>query len=182
MVSSELYRKIFDELFDLYYEKLTVFVYSFVNDKEVGKDIVNDLFLNLWNNREKLDPERSLKSYLFTIARNRALDYLKHRQVMESNVKYLIKEYEDPGTDWKEVERQVELVREKLAELSGKQREVIVKCCVEGKMYREVAEELNISENTVKTHLTRALKFMREELREDFILLFVLGKQSNIIS
>ena len=49
-------RKGFDTLFELYYGELTYFVYSFVNDKEVAKDLVHDLFLNLWQNRRQIDP------------------------------------------------------------------------------------------------------------------------------
>lgn len=182
MEKKRLQQGVFDELFELYYDKLSVFVYSYINDAEAARDIVNDLFLNLWKDRTHLNPERSVKSYLYTIARNRALDYLKHRRVVEKNIRNIIDEYENSGTDWQEIEQQIELVRRKLDQLSGKQREVIVKCCVEGKMYKEVALELNISENTVKTHLTRALKFMREELRDNFILLFTFRTRFKTLS
>lgn len=70
-------------------------------------------------------------------------------------------------------EASVAKLREKLGELPDKQREVVVKCFMEGKMYKEVAGELGISLNTVKTHLQRALKFLRDELQDDFILLFM---------
>ena len=65
-------------------------------------------------------------------------------------------------------------VEEKLALLPDKQREVFLKCLVEEKKYQEVADELDVSINTIKKHMSRALKFLRDELQDESILLFVL--------
>lgn len=75
-------------------------------------------------------------------------------------------------------ERRLQRLEEKLELLSEKQREVLVKCVVEGRKYKEVAEEMDISLNTVKTHITRALKFLRDELQDDLVLLFMLGNKA----
>ena len=172
MSKNQFDRKQFDELFQLYYKDLSGFIYSLVSDKEVTRDLVHDLFFNLWKNRETLDPERSVKSYLFTMARNHALNYLKHQRVVALNTWNVVEEYQSLNEGREDMEQRLEQVRKRMAELPDRQREVVVKCCVEGKMYREIAQELNISENTVKTHLLRAMKFLREGLREDFILFF----------
>lgn len=169
-----LSKQVFDELFELYYQELTGFVFSFVNDREVARDLVHDLFLNLWKRQIAPDPQKSIKTYLFTIARNQAFNYLKHQQVIALNERGIVEEYGFAQDEPEEIELRLECVRKKLNELPEKQHEVVIKCCVEGKMYREVAAELEISENTVKTHLMRAMKFLREELREDFILLLFL--------
>ena len=68
-------------------------------------------------------------------------------------------------------------VEEKLALLPEKQREVFLKCVVEEKKYQEVADELDVSINTIKKHMTRALKFLRGELQDETVLLFVLKKK-----
>ena len=81
---------------------------------------------------------------------------------------------EAANEDLNDYENRLARLEEKLALLSDKQREVLVKCVVEGKKYKEVAEELNITLNTVKTHITRALKFLREELQDDLVMLFIL--------
>ena len=176
MRTNGLPQKEFDRLFELYYQALTGFVYSFVNDSEVARDLVHDLFLNVWKKRAQLDPQKSVKTYLFTMARNQALNYLKHQQVIALNERGLIEEYGYGQEEPEDLERRLEQVRKKLAELPSKQHDVVIKCCVEGKMYRQAAAELGISENTVKTHLMRAMKFLREELREDFILLLLIRK------
>ena len=170
-------RKGFDTLFELYYGELTYFVYSFVNDKEVAKDLVHDLFLNLWQNRRQIDPSLSVKSYLFRIARNYAFNYLKHLKVIATNERDVIETYELAGQDTEELESRLERVRRLFEKLPEKQKEVVFKCCIEGKLYPETAQEMQISENTVKTHLLRAMKFFRQELRGDIILLFMLVKR-----
>lgn len=174
MEISRLDRKLFDEMFGLYYKDLTYFVCSFVNDREVARDLVHDLFFTLWRNRSSIDSSRSVKSYLFSMAHNQALNYLKHQRVIATNERGVVDEYKGYETNTEELEQRLARVRRRLQELPDKQREVVIKCCVEGKMYREVAAELNISENTVKTHLMRGMKFLREGLREDLILIFVL--------
>ena len=166
----------FEELFGLHFSNLAGFVYNYVRDEEVAKDIVHDVFLTLWNNRRRLNPEYPVKSYLFTMAQNSALNYLRHLRVVEVNERMVGEVLEAAAEELEDYERRLVRLEEKLSLLSEKQREVLVKCVVEGKKYKDVAEELDISVNTVKTHITRALKFLREELKDDLILLFILGK------
>ena len=70
--------KSFEDLFNQYFEDLMRFVYGYVGNEEVARDIVHDVFLTFWNHREHLDFSWSLKSYLFTLSRNYALNYPLH--------------------------------------------------------------------------------------------------------
>lgn len=160
--------------FDLYYQGLISFVYSLIRDEEVAKDIVNDVFLTLWDRRKVLNPEKSVKSYLFTIAKNHALNYIKHQAVVKQYEQYQRCELNPEEQEWDEYESKLERVKVVFDSLPEKQQEVVRKCCVEGKKYKDVAFELNISVSTVKTHLLRAMKFLRRELKQEFILLFFL--------
>ena len=160
-----LEHKAFVELFDLHYGNLVGFVYGYVRDEEVAKDIVHDnTFLTFWNNRKRLDLSYSAKSYLFTLAQNYALNYLRHLRVVEVN-------------ELAEYDERYARVEEKLAQLPDKQREVFLKCVVEEKKYQEVADELDVSINTIKKHMSRALKFLRDELQGESILLFILSNR-----
>lgn len=170
-------KKDFEELFNHWFNDLMGFVCSYVRDEEVARDLVHDVFMTIWRNRNCLDFSRSLKSYLFTLARNYALNYIRHQKVVAGNeeglIQYIIKSEEELD----DYDLTVERLKTKLDELPQKQREVLTRCFVDGKMYKEVAEELDISLNTVKTHVKRALKFLRDELQEDFVLLILLKKQ-----
>ena len=171
MANELLDTKIFEDLFELHFTKLMGFVFNYVRDEEVAKDIVHDAFLTLWSNRKRLNPVYPVKSYLFTLAQNCALNYLRHLRVVTGNEQTVTELLEAANEELDDYEKRLVRLEEKLAQLPEKQREVLVKCVVEGKKYKEVAEELDITVNTVKTHITRALKFLRDELQEDLIML-----------
>lgn len=161
----------FEDLFKSYFQDLMRFVCSYVNDKEVAKDIVHDVFFALLRNKKRLDVSYSMKSYLFTLARNYALNYLKHLRVIAMNEREVSDLLENAGEELGVYEERLNRLNEKLAELPEKQREVLMKCFVEGRKYKDVADEMEISVNSLKTHISRGLKFLRNELREDVVLL-----------
>lgn len=167
----------FEELFGLHFNNLVGFVYGFVRDEEVAKDIVHDTFLTFWTNRKHLDLSYSAKSYLFTLAQNYALNYLRHLRVVEVNEREMTEWLESATDELEEYDERSARVKEKLAQLPDKQREVFLKCVIEEKKYQEVADELEVSLNTIKKHMARALKFLRDELHDDMVLLFVLIKR-----
>lgn len=172
-----LEHKAFVELFDLHYGNLVGFVYGYVRDEEVAKDIVHDTFLTFWNNRKRLDLSYSAKSYLFTLAQNYALNYLRHLRVVEVNEREVSQLLEAASDELAEYDERYARVEEKLAQLPDKQREVFLKCVVEEKKHQEVADELDVSINTIKKHMSRALKFLRDELQGESILLFILSNR-----
>ena len=176
MANELLDNKTFEDLFELHFTKLMGFVFNYVRDEEVAKDIVHDAFLTLWSNRKRLNPVYPVKSYLFTLAQNCALNYLRHLRVVTGNEQAVTELLEAANEELDDYEKGLVGLEEKLAQLPEKQREVLVKCVVEGKKYKEVAEELDITVNTVKTHITRALKFLRDELQEDLIMLLLCLK------
>ena len=161
----------FEDLFKSYFQDLMRFVCSYVNDEEVAKDIVHDVFFALLRNKKRLDVSYSMKSYLFTLARNYALNYLKHLRVVAMNEREVSDLLENAGEELGVYEERLNRLNEKLAELPEKQREVLMKCFVEGRKYKDVADEMEISVNSSKTHISRGLKFLRNELREDVVLL-----------
>ena len=171
MANELLDNKTFEDLFELHFTKLMGFVFNYVRDEEVAKDIVHDAFLTLWSNRKRLNPVYPVKSYLFTLAQNCALNYLRHLRVVTGNEQTVTELLEAANEELDDYEKRLVRLEEKLAQLPEYQWDVLVKCVVEGKKYKEVAEELDITVNTVKTHITRALKFLRDELQEDLIML-----------
>lgn len=166
--------KSFENLFNQHFDDLMKFVYSYVGNEEVARDIVHDVFLAFWTHREHLDCSWSLKSYLLTLCRNYALNYLRHQKVVAHNEEALMREMENIQDEWEDYDRKMERLQAGLAALPDKQREVLIKCFVEGKKYQEIADELDISLNTVKTHLKRAVRFLREEMPDSLALLFML--------
>jgi len=141
------------------------FVYSYVHDQEISKDIVHDAFMALWKRREMLDISLFPKAYLYKLARNMALNYLRHQRVILTNEQSIITHEKDIRQDMDEYDKSFVLLAVYVKKLPAKQREVIKMCFVEGKMYKEIAVDLGISVNTVKTHLKRAIQYLRSELK-----------------
>jgi len=176
-MSEELFDRIrlgdkfsFELLYRKYFEKMCSFANKFLQDNELATEVVNDVFMNVWNNRNKLDPNNMFQSYLFVSTKNRSLNELQ-RQKKESKFKEVITATYLEGQEMevrdslviKEMEERIKKI---IDELPPKCREIFLMSRYEDKKNREIAEELNISLKTVETQMTRALKVFRRELQE----------------
>ncbi|MCK9628525.1 MAG: RNA polymerase sigma-70 factor [Bacteroidales bacterium] len=155
----------FELLFETHFEDLMAFVYGYVRNQEVSRDIVHDAFMALWRRREVLDKRLSPKAYLYKLSRNMSLNYIRHQRVILTNEQSIITHEKDIRQEMDDYDRSYEILAKFVNKLPDKQREVIKMCFVEGKMYKEIAADLGISVNTVKTHLKRAMQFLRSELQ-----------------
>lgn len=172
-----LNRTNFEQLFKEHYNSLYYYAYSIVNDDELAKDLVNDSFEEIWNRRKKIDISYSLKSFMYRVVKNRCLNHLKKQEVEQ---KYINRakhgqEESDEYKDYEPVMAEIMLAIEQLPEQG---RKVFTKCFLENLSYKEAAEELNVSVNTIKTHVTNSLKKLRNDLDKESLLLFLLfGKK-----
>ncbi len=165
----------FRELFDRYDRLLFIYAYKKLQDHEEAKDVVQEVFIGLWNNRETLELTGILASYLYTSVRNRALNLFRGKIV--SN-KYLasLQHFMDhtETTDHLIRERDIEaLIEKEIALLPSKMREVFNLRRKEYLSNKEIAEKLEISEQTVATHIKRALKVLRSRLGIFSCLIFL---------
>ena len=157
----------FEQLFKNYYAPLRGYCQGIVIDKQISEDIVQDAFVYLWNNRKTLEIKTTIQTYLYSTVRHGALHYLK-KQLMERT--YLQEsEYSE-----EEVVK-LEKAKKILQELPEQCRIVFVMNCIDGKKYKDIAEELNISVNTVKTHLSKAYRKFREKLDDRAYLLLLIN-------
>lgn len=153
----------FEYLFKLYYTDLYNFSFSYVMNKEVAEDIVQDIFSKLWQKGKDIPEVANIKSYLFSSAKNACFDYFKHLEVIDKNKDKLVEAL--LCTDTVEYENDDEIivkVKSCLAELSAQQRQILELKVVSGLKYKEIAEELGIAEGTVHTQVKRAYKYFRE--------------------
>lgn len=163
-------------MFDNYYQLLCVFALRFLHSFDDAEDVVQDVFVNFWEKKKGTAFSGSLKSYLFGAVQKAALYHERGegRVVFEG-----IDAYAGLLADDMPEEREEELLarKEKLYKeiqlLPEKCREVFMAIVLEGLSYKETAEKLDVSVNTVKTHYARALKQLRDNL-DTIILLFLL--------
>ncbi|MFW5707749.1 MAG: RNA polymerase sigma-70 factor [Bacteroidota bacterium] len=165
------------ELFDLYYNNLCRFASGYLSDPDTAEEIVQQVFINLWNQREKIDPEKQIKSYLFTSVKNRCLNHIRDNRKYRSY--YLDVETElEIQVDEKDIFAEAELEKrlsQALEKLPEKCREVFVLCRFEEMKYKEVADKLNISQKTVEAQMSKALKILREEFKDLWSLIIFLN-------
>ena len=162
-------------VFDLYSSKLYAFSYRFLKEKEPCQEVVQEVFLNLWINRAKLDTQYPIAPYLYTITRRLTLNVLRHVATSQSamdkmwlNVKKVSNETEEEVFS-EDLSRFTEQVLSKMP----KQQQLIFRMSRHQELsYDEIAEELNLSRNTVKNHLVAALKTLRTQLNKAFSILF----------
>lgn len=174
-------RSAFEELFQEYYISLCQYAGNLLEDQTQAEDIVQDLFVYLWNNQENTKIQGTIKSYLFTSVKHRALNVLKHRAVERNHSTLLIEFLEDiSSADYSDEEmQQVNKIKQILETLPAQCKLVFTMSCLEGKRYKEIADELGISVNTVKAHIVKAYRIIREGIdhQSNLILFFILFRK-----
>lgn len=168
----------FENLFKQYYQPLYYYTLAIVENKEVTEDIVMDAFNYIYRRLPDLDIKNSLSGLLYKICRTKSIDYVrtKKRQMPlpELRIQFDPHEGEFFTSKLKLRENLIVRMQEVLANMPIQRRRVFENCFILGKSYREVSNELNISVNTVKSHIVAALKTMREEFSKEDLLLFYL--------
>ena len=178
-------RENFDSIYVNNFSRLFLFAKEYVLFDEEAENIVQDIFLMLWEKKDILRVDVSLTAYLFTLVKNKCIDFLRHRMVEqiyseniqqeyneELNVKLFALESFDHNFS---SEEQIEiLLRNAIDKLPERCRLIFIKSRIEGKKYKELAEELNLSVNTVEGQISIALKKLREELKDYLPLLLFL--------
>ncbi len=166
----------FNQIFQKYGDRIFGFALKYLKSKEETEELVQDVFLKIWENRKKLKKESSLKSYLFMIAYHNMCKTFKKKQIHEKfkneieNVSGKSVNLED-HMEYKSTLEQVDQLIEKLPE---KQRIIFIKSRKEGKSTREIADEMNLAPGTIDNQISSALKFLRKNMSNSnfSILLF----------
>ena len=159
----------FELLFKEHYKNLCAYAYLFLKDADTSEDTVQEVFLKLWKNKEKISIETSLKSYLFRSVRNSCLNVIEHLKVREGYRESTTKGYESsqqPTIDQAIVNELEQKIKETIEMLPTERRKIFMMSRYEGLKYREIAEELSISVKTVENQMYKALGFMRDHLKE----------------
>lgn len=154
----------FKIIFDTYYSRLYTFSLNYVAEGYEAEEIVENVLLKLWQKRDKADKINNLKSYLYTMVRNASLDYLKK----EKKFVRLDIEKHDATTlkDQFIIEEETHAILfQALETLPKKCRKVFELSCLEGLKYKDIAEDLQISLNTVKSQRARAIELLKSYLK-----------------
>ncbi len=176
-------KEVFKKLFETYYLRLFLYTKSYVEDADTAKDIVQDLFINLWEKRKNLVIVSSLSSYLFRAIHNRSIQFLRHKKVVSKfKEKHMLKLKEaeilySTSVDFTFSEVQFNEIRNILNQtynsLPAKTREVFSLSREQEKSNQDIANALNINKKTVEYYITKALRIFHSALK-DYFIFFIL--------
>ncbi|MDE5423896.1 RNA polymerase sigma-70 factor [Ancylomarina sp. DW003] len=172
----------FKKLFDSYFPSLCVFANKFVKDEDLSKDIVQEVFVKIWNKVDEFESEKSMKVYFYLSTKNACFDSLKKEK--KRNVSYEsaeIIELED-----KQVVNEIlreetyRMLETAIGQLPDKAQEVM-RLNLNGLSNTEIADELEVSVNTIKTHKILAFRKVREIFGKEFAI-FLLADFYHFLS
>lgn len=167
--------------FQEYMEAMYYRAFGIIGDSAAAEDIVQEVFIRFWQLKEGLAITGSVAGYLYRAVDNRCRDHLDHLQVKRRyEAECHHQELEYPNDDEEEYNTLREQLKQFIDSLPEKCREIFFLACIEGLKYKEVADKLNVSVNTVKTQLKSAYNKLRTEFGEEdrkvLILLIMLHR------
>jgi len=173
----------FDIIYRRYSPKLFGFILKILKTKTDAEEIMQEVFLKIWEMRDKIDSYASFDSFLYTISYNKSINLIRKKVTERKYVDYLksLPEISEPSIignlQFLELNNRINLLVEKLPQ---RQKEVFLLSREKELTYKEIAQELNISKNTVENHMVKALRFLKSNLKDLslmhslFIFLFLL--------
>jgi RNA polymerase sigma-70 factor (ECF subfamily) len=166
----------FEQVFKTHFKSLYAYAYTFVKEESMAKEMVQQVFFNLWQKKERLPAAGGLLHYLYKSVHNAAVNHLNHLKVRETYRRHYLHSSEKniPAAGRLQYQEMEKRIAEAYGELPEKSRLVFRLSRFEGLKYAEIAQKLQISEKAVEKHMTRALKKFRLKLKEYMPFIFLL--------
>ena len=164
-------------IFDKYAKNLCLYALNYLETEADAEDIVQDVFIRCWEKRDiLLSDEKVIKTYLFNSVRNACLDKIEKKDVMRNHIDIIKQEIIDEETITFDEKLLLE-IREELAQMPDQTQKIITRVFMQDMKYQEVADDLHISINTVKTLLRNGIKHLRSHFSQHLeLLIFYLQK------
>lgn len=163
--------KSYKKVFYLYYDYLCGVSHAIVNDHQASQDIIQNVFIKIWESRNNLEINEPLKNYLFISAKNQSLNYLRSEKIKKGHLDELKNESDTYtpycNVEYDELRGYISVCSSKLPD---KCRKVFNLSRFEGLSHTEISQQMNISVNTIKVHIGKALLLIRKCLRSNDVM------------
>lgn len=168
-ITSKKFRKIYCDL----YPRLLSFSLKYVKDQFVAEEVVEECMLYLWERRMDLEPVKDLKSYLYTMVKNKCFSYLRnnYKEIPLETANYETISQEDQYIIEEETHA---ILMKAVEELPEKCKKVFKMSCIDGMKYKDIASEMDITVNTVKSQRSRAIELLKRSLKgQQFVVIYL---------
>ena len=158
--------KAFELLYKQYHARLYNFCMSIIHNKQDAEGMVQEVFIAVWENREKLDENKSFSGFVFSIAKNKTLNKIKQYLSRKVYLEYMQMESQALDETVSDIEslELIEFLHQTIQELPEKSKEIFLLSRNEGLTYKQIASKLNVTENVVDHEIRKSLKYLREKL------------------
>ena len=164
----------FEVIYKSHYRRIYHFALQYLHNEEVCSNIIQDVFSSLWDNKEKLTVETNLNAWLFTVTKNKCLKYIRDLKSEKRHLDNLAEQrmsiiqdalnsLDTSSLAFHEIEK---LIQQTLDSLSPQCRRAFEMSRFDEKKYSEIADEMQIAQKTVETHISNALKIFRTTLKD----------------
>lgn len=173
----------FTYFYDKYFKRIQSFSVQFIYDQDEAENLAQEAFLHLWQNKESVDAINGIPSFLYTYAKSKCLNLIRHHKVKDKFKNDLLNQKEKElnievlnsiAFDTLHLTELERIINESINDLPPKTREVFIKKRFENKKNAEIAEEMQVTLKAVEAHMTKALKILKTKLSDYLFLLFVL--------
>ncbi|WP_298239090.1 RNA polymerase sigma-70 factor [uncultured Algibacter sp.] len=163
------------QIFDTYYQALVLYANRFLFTKDECEDLVQDVFVSLWEKETTFPNDLSLKAFLYKTVRNKCYNVIKHNKVKNKYAENIVQSLEDDNLFLKQILEE-EIVRQlhQAIELLPARKKEIIKLSLKGLKNAEISEELGIKLQTVKTLKSQSYKILREQFQELSTIIYFL--------
>jgi RNA polymerase sigma-70 factor (family 1) len=157
-------RSAFEKIYRGYSPRIFLNILKMVKSAEDAQEVLQDVFVKVWEKRELIDPEQSFKSYLFQISRFTVYNFIRKINLDKKLKAYLSRESTELYTHieesiaYRESDR---FIMDAIEELPNQRKQIYKLCKIEGKSYAEVGQQLGISPSTINDHIVKATKFLK---------------------
>lgn len=168
----------FDRLYHLYSNRIFGNIKKMVQDQDIARELLQDVFVKIWEKRRTIDAQQSFRSYLFTISRNLVYDYFRNESLERKLQAYLSANREEAYSHIEEdlfYDESNALFIRTIEKLPPQRKQVFTLCKIEGRSYEEVSKLLGISQSTISDHLLKANKFIRTQFIYPAMLAVVIA-------
>ncbi len=172
----------FTYFYDKYFRRIQSFSIQFIHDQEESENLAQEAFINLWQNKETIESINGIQSFLYTYAKSKCLNLIRHNKVKDKFKSDVLNQKEREldievlnsiQFDTLELTELERIIQESINNLPPKTREVFIKKRFENKKNAEIAEEMQVTLKAVEAHMTKALKILKTKLSDYMFLLFI---------